>query len=67
MRSAPKESMPIVMKHDTENKQVMYINSIDEKNDTVEAVWVSDKGTPYKATFKTDMVEKYNPSKSKKE
>lgn len=58
MRSAPKKSMPVVLK-ETKDSPVMYITEVDEKNNEVNCVWVDKIGAPYTGKFSTDVLEKY--------
>lgn len=68
MRAAPAKDMQIVLKHQEAdaNAQVMYVTSIDDKNKTVDAAWISKDGVPYKTTLSQGMVEKYNPHRCEK-
>ena len=72
MRSAPKENMPVVLKFTKDaDSPVMFISSTkgvgpDGKGE-VECKWVDKAGVPYKGTWHTDTLEKFNPSKDKDE
>ena len=58
MRSAPKKSMPVVLKN-TKDAPVMYITDVDEAKNEVKTVWVDKIGAPYTGTFSTDVLEKF--------
>lgn len=68
MRSAPKQNMPVVLKH-TKDKDVpvMYIDDVSkvgaDGKGKVSCVWLAKDGTPYKADFNTEMLEKFTPPK----
>ena len=64
MRSAPKKSMPVVLKN-TKDSPVMYITGIDEATNEVQTVWVDKIGAPYTGKFSTDVLAKYKEPSNK--